>query len=920
MIIDADEIKARGVTSVEELLRTLPQNLATIGAITNERSRGELNQRGNQASVSPLGSLGVSAANLGGIGAGQTLILINGRRIAGAAGIEDGFVNLNGIPLSAIERVEISLDGASAIYGADAMGGVINFILRSNFSGSTVSVQHEVSSNDADNSRISLFTGRTWTSGNVSLSLEHSKRDPVNNYKSGFRTLNYADYYNDSAYDLRSYSNGSQPGLITWGQYDADWNYSETGITLPNGTDGVPSIGDFIPLTDADKLDYVPKDAGPKTKSTSATLNAEQKLTEHISAFFNGLYTRSEYSRELDYSTSALNIELAPGQYYNPFPLDYFYDRTYSSATRVYYRPIDEVATGVLPSGRISSTQTAWNFNAGLSYEFNSDTKLDFIYSKSGSGSDGDQYSLSSLVSFLADPNSPNGVACYNGALAEGSYTASEAEYYQQIFDKQCEAVTSNDPNVAFNPWKSTAESSGASIMDFYVQNMVENRSSSMDNYELRLNGSAYELPAGTIYYALGGEWHDSGVSSKEVKNFTGGEISRDMYAFFGEMTIPVFGKNFTVPGINALTLSLSARRDITKSKGAVGTVGGVTYEPGVELVYADNTFARTTPSFGFYWEPVKDINIRGKWTEGFKAPVYTSLFNVSGTHTYDTTISNDPYYDCTAHNDCLYDYGTYKAYAAASYLAPNPDLKPETSTQESLSVGWQPSGTLAGLNLTVSYHRTKRKNEYADLSDLMELVASDQRLGLEQFYPRDENGKVTEQRAMQFNIAGSEFESMTYELSYYFNTAYGSFEPKITYLDNMTMETQAFKGGDKVSRLGKIGGVDDYKINGSLRYNYNDLTATLYAYYLPKYLNNYLSYMSAGTVYGTEHDREVDSYLWFDLTASYQLTNSLRINFAGRNIFDKKPPLAVVDQRPYDSSRYNAAGRTFSLEVQYEF
>nr|WP_280529652.1 TonB-dependent receptor [Shewanella dokdonensis] len=108
--------------------------------------------------------------------------------------------------------------------------------------------------------------------------------------------------------------------------------------------------------------------------------------------------------------------------------------------------------------------------------------------------------------------------------------------------------------------------------------------------------------------------------------------------------------------------------------------------------------------------------------------------------------------------------------------------------------------------------------------------------------------------------------------------------------------------------------------MNGSLRYNYNDLTATLYAYYLPKYLNNYLSYMSAGTVYGTEHDREVDSYLWFDLTASYQLTNSLRINFAGRNIFDKKPPLAVVDQRPYDSSRYNAAGRTFSLEVQYEF
>lgn len=180
IVISKEEIQARGVTSVEQLIRTLPQNVNTIGAVTNERARGPLSNRG-KVGVSQIGSLGVSAANLGGLGAGNTLILVNGRRVAGAAGIEDGFANLNGIPLSAVERVEISIGGASAIYGADAIGGVINFILRKDFVGSTLTVQHEESSNDADNSRISLFSGYSWGSGNISGTIDYSRRKPVNN-------------------------------------------------------------------------------------------------------------------------------------------------------------------------------------------------------------------------------------------------------------------------------------------------------------------------------------------------------------------------------------------------------------------------------------------------------------------------------------------------------------------------------------------------------------------------------------------------------------------------------------------------------------------------------------------------------------------------------------------------------------------
>ena len=106
-VITAEEIRARGVTSVEELIRTLPQNVANVGALTNDRAKGPLKNR--TAPVSRLGALGVSAANLGGMGAGNTLVLINGRRANDYPFPYNGrsnFQNFNNIPAGAVERID----------------------------------------------------------------------------------------------------------------------------------------------------------------------------------------------------------------------------------------------------------------------------------------------------------------------------------------------------------------------------------------------------------------------------------------------------------------------------------------------------------------------------------------------------------------------------------------------------------------------------------------------------------------------------------------------------------------------------------------------------------------------------------------------------------------------------------------------
>lgn len=924
--ISREEIKARGVTSVEELIRTLPQNLATIGNITNERGRGPLaagNGRGRNAAVSQLGSLGVSAANLGGMGAGNTLILVNGRRMAGAAGIEDGFVNLNGIPLSAIERVEIHTDGASAIYGSDAMGGVINFILRKDHIGTTVNAQYENSSNGADSNKLSIYSGYSWGSGNISGTIDVSKRKPINNWKSGYVTEDYSGYYNgDPAYDRRSFSKGIQPGVIDDTQYVYNPETDMTdiivrGITVPAGFNGRPTLNDMIELNGDAKRDFVPELAGPDTKSTSFTLNFDQELTNNLRLFATGLHSKSKNSQEISNETG-LTIGLAPGQYYNPFPAYHF--NSYSPAVTVHYYPGAELEAGLLPTGRQENTSTSWSFNTGLSYEFNAETKLDFIYTTSTSKSNGAAYRLASLVSLNADTDAPSGVTCYNFFLAENRYNAEMQTYYQDIFDRQCAALTSTNPDIAFNPWKSVASGSGGDINVFSYRDIEQDdkRNSKMDNFELRLNGGLFELPAGKIYYAMGGEYNDDGVDSKEVRNSTGESVKRTRHAYFAEFTVPVFSQKFNNIMAESLTLNIAARRDTYKTDGAIGTVNNIPLSQGGEIIYGQNKFAKTTPSLGFHWEPISTLAFRGKWTRGFKAPPYTNMFSLIGT-TITTTSVYDPFYDCA--DSCDFDYGNgNKGYYVPVINAPNPDLKPQSSVQRSLSASWYPQGGLEGLTVDVQYNNTQIRDEYADRQDLQRLLPSNEQYALGQFYPRDETGKITALQNMIFNISGSEYSSALYEVAYRLDTTIGHFEPKITYLKNLKAEQKAFADSAAISTIGTLQGVDRYKLTGSLRYSYNDLTATFWTYYTPSYSNDYEIFTHAGTIRNPDYAKDVSSYITYDLTVTYQIMSDLRLNFAGRNLFDKAPPFVVVGTRPYDTARYNVAGRTLSLELQYEF
>jgi iron complex outermembrane recepter protein len=164
------DIDATGLNTVQQFLQTLPQNFGsasenTIGAIA---ARTQTNNTVNG-----------SAPNLRGLGADATLVLVNGHRVA--PGNSDGsFVDISMIPLTAIERIEIVTDGASAIYGSDAVGGVVNIIMRQHYDGAETRAQFgSVSSGSMHNVQIGQTLGDDWNSGSALLSYQYSDQTPL---------------------------------------------------------------------------------------------------------------------------------------------------------------------------------------------------------------------------------------------------------------------------------------------------------------------------------------------------------------------------------------------------------------------------------------------------------------------------------------------------------------------------------------------------------------------------------------------------------------------------------------------------------------------------------------------------------------------------------------------------------------------
>lgn len=170
MSITARQIRESGYQSVEQLMASLPENLHSIGSETNNLQTQD--NAGNLADGSGVDLLGM--------GYDSTLVLVNGHRIA-PAGINGAFTDISVIPLSMIKRVDVVTDGASAIYGSDAIGGVVNYILKDRQDGAATSVEYgSVTHGSLNDYRASQSYGLNWTSGHALIAYEYHDETPLN--------------------------------------------------------------------------------------------------------------------------------------------------------------------------------------------------------------------------------------------------------------------------------------------------------------------------------------------------------------------------------------------------------------------------------------------------------------------------------------------------------------------------------------------------------------------------------------------------------------------------------------------------------------------------------------------------------------------------------------------------------------------
>ncbi len=278
-VITREDIDRQGFATTQQLLRNVPQFLdaGENGSVT-------------ASSVNGSAATGTVGVNVRGLGVGATLTLVNGRRVAAGGGLRQ-VVDVSLIPLSAVERVEVLTDGASAIYGTDAIAGVVNFILREDFDGAQTSFRFGgVTEGSSQEYQVGQTLGRTWGSGNVLASYEYYRRNALDT-----RAREFTEEAPDPS-DIVPQT--ERHSVFVTGNRDL----SDTISVFGNGFFAVRDTD--INVTSASAVGLLPSINLNQAEQYGATLGAAASLGANWRAEFAGSYSSS---RSDNFSDSEVN-------------------------------------------------------------------------------------------------------------------------------------------------------------------------------------------------------------------------------------------------------------------------------------------------------------------------------------------------------------------------------------------------------------------------------------------------------------------------------------------------------------------------------------------------------------------------------------------------------------------------------------
>lgn len=372
-VITREEIARSGRANIAEVLRNLPANVGSY----NETSTN---------SFAP----GASGISLRGLGQATTLVLLNGRRTSGygfAQNLSDSFVDLNSIPTAAVERIEILKDGASAIYGSDAIAGVVNIILRKDYKGleATIGGGRFEGKNDYQFNVTGGFGDLSADKYNVFATLDYYKRDLL------LESDTHFGHTRDMRGQLGGRNNQSLTGGGTWQQYNgntATTNFravSECPGTVLTGPQAIAAGLTTSATTGAASNTFCAIDYGsqftvlPKTERygvlSRGTFQFTPTVTGYLEVALNRAITDQTFQNTFFAGTTGLtstpqglrpfpyNVTFAPGSGGNPFPTNARYNGVlYDFGTRDSHI-VSDTGRGV---AGLNYTIAGWDFDSAV--------------------------------------------------------------------------------------------------------------------------------------------------------------------------------------------------------------------------------------------------------------------------------------------------------------------------------------------------------------------------------------------------------------------------------------------------------------------------------------------------------------------------------------------------------------------------
>lgn len=521
--IDAEKIMEEPVNSTNDLLRRVPQ-VVSLGA----------NRAGGSAQNGAANATRGAGINLRGLSTNATLLLYDGKRLP-PMGTQGQFTDPSVIPSIALGAVEVVADGASAIYGSDAVAGVVNLILRKDFSGLEMRGRYGLTEGDYREYQIAALAGHKWDGGWVTIAGEYAKNDPLYG-----RELDF--YQNDNrdrgGRDLRVAN--CDPGTITIS--GTSYAIPAGGVTPANAASLTPGTRNLC-FYDGD-LEVI-----PDQERVSVVASASQEIGDFGRIFADGFWSRRTGTIPLLPNVNATvpstnPFYVAPPGVTPPLCAASVGAPAGARCINVAYSLYPQIGTISRPY-----RATAWNASGGFEFKPFGDFRATVYYAH------GEAEEI--------DDRRRNGV---NAGLLQA-------------------ALNDTNPATAFNVFG--GPNNPATIAAITDNQFVIVGRTRLDVVNAQLDGSLFELPGGNVRVAVGGEHRVEYTFTDLITGRAAAPVSvadsgsRNVDAVFGELFIPLVGAGNASPGLERLNLSLALRHEHYSDFGSTTNPKfGITYQP----------------------------------------------------------------------------------------------------------------------------------------------------------------------------------------------------------------------------------------------------------------------------------------------------------------------------------------------------